>query len=678
MDVLVDDGYFGPADAAVRARCLASDLREEARRLVLLAEQAERHGQFLDSIAETVEDTSSGLSPVHSFSSAIPLIALADLRNDAKMLSEHTHLDTFWMDEGQDPRCSVEQVVKWLRYVDFSGGNKALGPAGAEYWVEIREPNTATELRLENDCHFFRKRGELHFPLLSTTTYLDNKGGSTIILDWSRDAGDKSFRPPIPQKCFVSHPAPGKHLVFPGNWYHACLDSCKRPGETKTEFDEPCEPEREEKSSLDQGCNRSDTERLSDECSVVLRVNWWARRPHLPQGKDLDDDLLHRLGLCLSERLTLPSISDTNTTCHLQTRCLGMSGPVRKLNLKLHGVRGKITGDPASPLTASVEVSGLQILNCNIPAEALRTEEHEAVERNDVGGSMITLLGNDGYAGTYMVDWSAEDGCLPRIEIQWSLSENSTTLRASPAPEQNSAKPKERTYVMRSLQEVAKQLTADIKVEPDDVTYPASPYTKKRHITSPSLEAKTLEWSTVDEESIVNQEEKQHAEIGGLPTIEMAFETIDKGRQLYALQQYKDAISVFRQALELAEKTFSAPCASANAQATAKIACSKLRALILSHIATCHLSFRPPRSKHLLMARELCEEVGQATWNRDAHTTINVHTHNPTNALCAPVNQIRYNSIIRRNASYIDRSNYAHHPYRSVDHVVRHCKPRCS
>ena len=154
------------------------------------------------------------------------------LAADAQTLAEHAAGQTFWIERGAHPLCSLERMA--LSVLRFHTGREEEAPGqppvvGAEWWVQVRRSDGTPTILPHWDSDEMHKRlvGEHLPPFLATVTYLGSEGAPTVILPVAADGHGRAVRVGV-DSALVSYPVPGKHLVFDGRMLHGALHDMQR------------------------------------------------------------------------------------------------------------------------------------------------------------------------------------------------------------------------------------------------------------------------------------------------------------------------------------------------------------------------------------------------------------------------------------------------------------------
>ena len=92
---------------------------------------------------------------------------------------------------------------------------------GAEWWVQIREPNEPLSTHWDCDEYLKSETGEHIPPYVATVTYLTAVGAPTLVLPVAADSNGRAFAATAaPLSAFTSFPVRGKHLAFDGRLLH--------------------------------------------------------------------------------------------------------------------------------------------------------------------------------------------------------------------------------------------------------------------------------------------------------------------------------------------------------------------------------------------------------------------------------------------------------------------------
>ncbi len=143
---------------------------------------------------------------------------------------------SFWFDLARRPKNAVEQLA--LRLLPLTGCADRV--VGCEWWVHRKAASRSLGNAHGHQLHFDTEEGVLYgmdevvHPAVSSVLYLSSAqtAGPTVVLDQRYGAGTPA------QRAFVSHPAEGNVLFFPGDRLHGVCPSApphspSRPHRTK-------------------------------------------------------------------------------------------------------------------------------------------------------------------------------------------------------------------------------------------------------------------------------------------------------------------------------------------------------------------------------------------------------------------------------------------------------------
>ena len=148
---------------------------------------------------------------------------------------------SYWIDHGTEARCSLEKYALDIFDLHFKRtGLKVVPPnSGAEWWVQIRSNDGPDGESLgfhwdrDEDIAATSMGKKIVCPAFATVTYLSDTGAPTVIAPLAPIAA-KGKRA-VPQ-IHVSHPSPGKHIVFRGDQLHGCPPEMMRKSTKKTSY----------------------------------------------------------------------------------------------------------------------------------------------------------------------------------------------------------------------------------------------------------------------------------------------------------------------------------------------------------------------------------------------------------------------------------------------------------
>lgn len=175
-----------------------------------------------------MEGTSSGLDfAVRSFPDALPAAVLPALRAQCRALVRDSK-ETFWIPMGAPARTPLEALALDVFAAHTAGlaSGAPVDPAcsGAEFWVQYKEEG-AWGVGGGICLHYDKDEGLAEayhvgvFPQLSTVTYLDDTlraAPPTVVMEHTMGDADEA----LITTAWVSHPRPGKHIVFDGRFLH--------------------------------------------------------------------------------------------------------------------------------------------------------------------------------------------------------------------------------------------------------------------------------------------------------------------------------------------------------------------------------------------------------------------------------------------------------------------------
>ena len=217
------------------------------------------------------------------------------LIQQASELIKHSR-ETFWLDESQDPSkfCDLEKMAwRVMEQHRKHYGIDIVEGGGAEWWVQVKKPLATTEqekveepfiteitsleegnspfdhpkshntpgseavdLHYDKDESLAEKFGLGSFPTLSTVTYLTPSSNPTVIFTHTYEQEDDEVMPEM----LVSHPLPGKHLVFDGRLLHGAPSH------------------KDLRNTYDPSSANANENEASNQERVTLLVNVWANR----------------------------------------------------------------------------------------------------------------------------------------------------------------------------------------------------------------------------------------------------------------------------------------------------------------------------------------------------------------------------------------------------------------
>ena len=138
----------------------------------------------------TIEGTTQHLdSSTRCYDEALQCERLDELKRDLEFVaSPLVPQDTFWLGEGETPRCALEALALEIfrRHV---GARRTPPQSGVEWWAQVKDPSAAEEAAREV-CFHWDKDEQAHtlhgmyvFPQLATVTYLSEGGAPTVVLE---------------------------------------------------------------------------------------------------------------------------------------------------------------------------------------------------------------------------------------------------------------------------------------------------------------------------------------------------------------------------------------------------------------------------------------------------------------------------------------------------------------
>lgn len=142
---------------------------------------------------------------------------------------------THYISDHDVPECFLEAfalaVVKWhmARLSVHLGSDPTFG---AEFWVQVRDPDEPLATHWDCDEYLKSDTGEHIPPFLASVTYLTSDGAPTAVLPVAADKDGAAI--PQGNTAFTSFPIRGKHLCFDGRLLHGAPydgpeDSCGSP-----------------------------------------------------------------------------------------------------------------------------------------------------------------------------------------------------------------------------------------------------------------------------------------------------------------------------------------------------------------------------------------------------------------------------------------------------------------
>ena len=178
----------------------------------------------------TIEGTTQHLDlKTRCYDEALQCERLEELKRDLEFVaSPLVPQDTFWLGEGETPRCALEAVALEIFRKHAAASPHAADPkSGVEWWAQVKDP-TANQEAAREVCFHWDKDEQAHtlhgmyvFPQLATVTYLSEGGAPTVVLDKRPDSFTGAIAEGPVDAAAACRPHVGRHLVFDGRGLHA-------------------------------------------------------------------------------------------------------------------------------------------------------------------------------------------------------------------------------------------------------------------------------------------------------------------------------------------------------------------------------------------------------------------------------------------------------------------------
>ena len=184
----------------------------------------------IDASDGTIEGTTQHLDlSTRCYDDALQCARLDELKRDLEFVaSPLVPQDTFWLGEGESPRCALEAVaLETIRKHAAASPHAADPKSGVEWWAQVKDP-TANQEAAREVCFHWDKDEQAHtlhgmyvFPQLATVTYLSEGGAPTVVLDKRPDSFTGAIAEGPVDAAAACRPHVGRHLVFDGRGLHA-------------------------------------------------------------------------------------------------------------------------------------------------------------------------------------------------------------------------------------------------------------------------------------------------------------------------------------------------------------------------------------------------------------------------------------------------------------------------
>lgn len=210
----------------------------------------------------------------------------AAIAEEAQELIRHSK-ETFWLDKDSAPSdsfCRLEALAYKIYEHHRRHFDDLLFPddqrGGAEWWVQVKDPNSSTGKDGAVDLHYDKDEalaevfGLGSFPLLSTVTYVSasvspsQPFNPTIVLEHTYSQGEDDMI----NNMLVSQPIVGKHLVFDGKLLHGAP---AHPALRTTAAVDTTSPAARDSSIV----TETNTVASSDTKRITFLVNIWKQKP---------------------------------------------------------------------------------------------------------------------------------------------------------------------------------------------------------------------------------------------------------------------------------------------------------------------------------------------------------------------------------------------------------------
>ena len=132
---------------------------------------------------------------------------------------------THFIASGESPVCQLESLAIAVATWHMARCDEDIGidesNFGAEWWVQVREPNEPLSTHWDCDEYLKSETGEHIPPYVATVSYLTGVGAPTLVLPVAADANGRAFAATAaPLRAYTSFPVRGKHLAFDGRLLH--------------------------------------------------------------------------------------------------------------------------------------------------------------------------------------------------------------------------------------------------------------------------------------------------------------------------------------------------------------------------------------------------------------------------------------------------------------------------
>ena len=167
----------------------------------------------------------------------------SDFRDECTLAAWPLARSSFWLPAGATPKGPLEELAASIfafHTADYERLSGAARPesSGCEFWCNVTrsellrsaKPAGDIQLHLDKDERAFAEfDGLVVHPMLSTITYISDKGAPTVVFPGTMLADRDYVREDPSAGALFVPPRSGHHLSFDGRWLHGAPAACLPP-----------------------------------------------------------------------------------------------------------------------------------------------------------------------------------------------------------------------------------------------------------------------------------------------------------------------------------------------------------------------------------------------------------------------------------------------------------------